>query len=90
MRQQKNDSHQVFRPQRQLADTTKTTIIIILIGLVFILRPGLTYGEQIAVSVLVIKSESRPYLIREGREIASFKVAFGSNPKGHKQEQGDE
>jgi len=40
--------------------------------------------------VVVKKSESRLYLERSGKQFASFKVAFGGNPKGHKQQQGDE
>ena len=63
---------------------------IISAALAVLLLSGIAYGGQIADSVLVIKSESRLYLIREGRELASFKVAFGSNPRGHKQQQGDE
>ena len=39
--------------------------------------------------VVVVKSEYKLYLIREGRLFASFPVVFGSNPKGHKQQQGD-
>jgi murein L,D-transpeptidase YafK len=40
--------------------------------------------------VVVSKSESRLYLERAGRRFASFKVVFGANPKGHKQQEGDE
>ncbi len=50
---------------------------------------GTAYCGQKADSVLVVKSESRLYLLREGKELASFDVAFGSNPEGHKQ-RGDE
>jgi murein L,D-transpeptidase YafK len=46
-------------------------------------------GEQRADAVLVVKSEKRLYLMREGEPFASFRVSFGSNPRGHKQEQGD-
>ena len=68
----------------------KITSKIISAVLSFLLLSSVAYGDQIADAVLVIKSESRLYLMREGRELASFKVAFGSNPKGHKQQQGDE
>ena len=47
-------------------------------------------SAQKADLVVVKKSESRLYLEREGKEFASFKVAFGGEPKGHKQEEGDE
>lgn len=68
----------------------KVTYKIIITAVTFFLCSGLAYSEQLADFVLVIKSESRLYLIREGKELASFKVAFGSNPRGHKQQQGDE
>ena len=67
----------------------KTTYRIIIMGVALLLCSGMAQSEQTADFVLVIKSESRLYLIHEGREFASFKVAFGSNPEGHKQEQGD-
>lgn len=46
-------------------------------------------GEK-ADQVLVEKSESRLYLIRNNEVFASFPVKFGANPKGHKQKLGDE
>jgi murein L,D-transpeptidase YafK len=67
----------------------KVTYKIIITVVTFLLCSGLAYSEQLADFVLVIKSESRLYLMREGRELDSFKVAFGSNPDGHKQAQGD-
>jgi murein L,D-transpeptidase YafK len=68
----------------------KVTFSIILAALALFMLSSIAYGGQVADSVLVIKSESRLYLMREGRELASFKVAFGSKPKGHKQQQGDQ
>jgi len=68
----------------------KVTFNIISAALAIFLFSGLAYSEQKADSVLVLKSESRLYLMREGKELASFKVVFGSNPDGHKQQQGDE
>ena len=68
----------------------KVTFNIISAALAIFLFSGLAYSEQPADFVLVVKSESRLYLMREGQEVASFKVAFGSNPQGHKQQQGDE
>jgi len=61
---------------------------IILIA--FVLCSGMAHSEQTVDFVLVVKSESRLYLLSEGKELVSFKVAFGANPEGHKQEQGDE
>lgn len=40
--------------------------------------------------VRVIKSKKRLYLLKDGEVFASFRVKFGANPKGHKQQQGDE
>jgi murein L,D-transpeptidase YafK len=40
--------------------------------------------------VVVNKSESRLYLQSRGKAFASFKVAFGAQPHGHKQTRGDE
>lgn len=42
------------------------------------------------VSVLVIKHERRLYLLEDNKVRASFPVAFGANPQGHKQQEGDE
>jgi lipoprotein-anchoring transpeptidase ErfK/SrfK len=39
--------------------------------------------------VLVIKSERRLYLMRQGRAIRTYDVALGFNPVGHKQHEGD-
>ena len=61
----------------------------VLIALLFILQTTNVMGAQKADAVLVIKSEKRLYLMREGEPFASFRVSFGSNPRGHKQEQGD-
>ena len=68
----------------------KVTYRIIITAIAFLLWSGMAYSEQTADLVLVKKSESRLYLIREGEEFATFRVVFGSNPKGHKQQQGDE
>ena len=68
----------------------KVTCNIISAALAILLFSGLAYSDQTADSVRVVKSESRLYLMREGKELATFKVVFGSNPEGHKQQQGDE
>jgi murein L,D-transpeptidase YafK len=57
--------------------------------LVLFLNPAAAQNPQIADEVLVVKSESRLYLLKGGEELASFRVAFGGNPKGHKQQGGD-
>jgi len=63
---------------------------IIIAAVALMLCSEMVYSEQMADFVLVIKSESRLYLMHKGKEFASFKVAFGGNPRGHKQQQGDE
>ena len=45
---------------------------------------------QKADEVLVIKSEKRLYLLKDGERYASFPVVFGGDPKGHKEQQGDQ
>lgn len=67
----------------------KVPLKIILTTLVFLLYSGVIYSAEKADFVLVIKSESRLYLIQKDRKFASFRVAFGDNPKGHKEQQGD-
>ena len=54
------------------------------------LYAGAAHSEQKADMVIVEKSEARLYLMRAGEALASFRVAFGANPEGHKQQQGDE
>ncbi|HUO79576.1 MAG TPA: L,D-transpeptidase family protein [Steroidobacteraceae bacterium] len=39
--------------------------------------------------VLVVKSEHRLYLLRDGQPYRSYKVALGLNPVGHKERAGD-
>ena len=68
----------------------KVVVKIIAAVFVFLLYTGAAYSEQMADMVIVEKSESRLYLMRTGEAFASFHVAFGSNPEGHKQQQGDE
>ncbi|WP_203142926.1 L,D-transpeptidase family protein [Marinobacter mangrovi] len=40
--------------------------------------------------VKVDKSERKLYLIDDGTVVKEYDVAFGANPKGHKQQEGDE
>lgn len=55
-----------------------------------ILGAGMEHDGPRADLVRVDKSESRLDLIRDGEVFASFGVVFGSEPRGHKQQQGDE
>jgi murein L,D-transpeptidase YafK len=68
----------------------KVVVKIIAVVFVLLLYAGAAHSEQTADMVIVEKSESRLYLMRDGKAFASFHVVFGSNPKGHKQQKGDE
>ena len=58
--------------------------------IIFLLIPTISFGIGQADSVLVIKSESKLYLMKNGIVLKKYHVAFGANPKGHKQQEGDE
>jgi murein L,D-transpeptidase YafK len=68
----------------------KSNFQILVSVFVLLLIAGVAHSGQTADMVIVEKSESRLYLMREGQVFASFHVAFGANPKGHKRQQGDE
>jgi murein L,D-transpeptidase YafK len=48
------------------------------------------HASETADQVIVSKSAARLYLQAHGKTFATFKVAFGAKPLGHKQQQGDE
>jgi murein L,D-transpeptidase YafK len=56
--------------------------------LLLLLVTSACYAET-ADRVLVVKSEKKLYLEKNGKVFASFPVVFGSQPKGHKEKQGD-
>jgi murein L,D-transpeptidase YafK len=58
--------------------------------IIFLLIPAVTFGMEKADSVLVMKSESKLHLKNNGIVFRTYHVAFGANPKGHKQQEGDE
>jgi murein L,D-transpeptidase YafK len=62
----------------------------ILIIIYFILFSSLAFGIEKADSVMVIKSESKLYLLKNGKMIREYHASFGANPIGHKQQEGDE
>lgn len=55
-----------------------------------LLMPDVSYALEKADLVLVVKSESKLYLKKNGKILKTYKVSFGADPKGHKQRQGDE
>lgn len=63
---------------------------ILVISLLLVFQASAGDDIQKADEVLVIKSEKRLYLIADGERFASFRVTFGGDPKGHKQEVGDQ
>jgi murein L,D-transpeptidase YafK len=72
---------------------SKTTAMIALIASIGLLPPyaiGDQGTAQKADRVVVEKSKARLYLIKDDEVFDSFHVTFGSNPKGHKEKEGDE
>src|ERR1043165_4275788 len=61
-----------------------------LLLLVFLMQVASANAVQKADLVQVKKSEAKLYLLSKGLVLASFKVTFGANPKGHKEQEGDE
>lgn len=57
--------------------------------LLLICLPITSFATKIDL-VLVEKSKSRMYLKSGDKVIKEYRVAFGANPKGHKQQEGDE
>ena len=57
--------------------------------LCLIAMPQLQAAEK-ADMIRVVKSENRLYLLKANEVIASYRVKFGAEPKGHKEQQGDE
>ncbi len=65
----------------------------LLAALLLCLLPAAVFATsdelRAADQVLVVKSEHRLYLIRDGQPYRSYKVALGLNPIGHKEREGD-
>ena len=68
----------------------KSTFYVFILFILLLLYSAEAQSNKKADLVVVVKSEYRLYLIRDGKLFESFPVVFGSNPKGHKQQQGDE
>ncbi|MFP3981421.1 MAG: murein L,D-transpeptidase family protein [Desulfobacterales bacterium] len=51
--------------------------------------PNVCLGIQKAEIVVVVKSESKLLLRKDGKVIKEYRVALGGNPRGHKQQEGD-
>jgi murein L,D-transpeptidase YafK len=55
-----------------------------------LLIPSYAFCIEKADLVVVVKSEHRLYLKKNGKTLKEFHVVFGANPKGHKIMKGDE
>ncbi len=55
-----------------------------------LLVPISAFGFEKADLVVVHKSKTRIYLLKDNKVFKSFRIALGANPKGHKQREGDE
>lgn len=64
-------------------------LAFVVAALVVVVQPSATVAEELADFVLVVKSERKLYLMRDDEVIDTFRVTFGSNPKGHKEHEGD-
>lgn len=62
----------------------------ILLILTLVISSACLAKEQIVDSVLVDKSKEKLYLLAKGETVREYSVVFGENPKGHKQQEGDE
>jgi len=62
----------------------------VFLAMICLVAPPQLIAAEKADMVRVVKSEKRLYLLKENEVFASYPVKFGANPKGHKQQQGDE
>lgn len=64
-----------------------TTIII---GIIYYLRADRALPPDIIVDgILVLKSERKLILIKDGKQIKRYRISLGPNPIGHKTQEGD-
>lgn len=64
--------------------------MISLLVMMLVLPVAVAMAAEKADLVLVNKTKARLYLVRRHKVLASFHVAFGANPRGHKQCEGDQ
>lgn len=57
---------------------------------VLLIMPHVAWPLEKADKVLVIKSQHKLFLQRNGKNLSIFHVALGANPQGHKRRQGDQ
>lgn len=51
--------------------------------------PAMANPADQADAILVIKSEKRMQLLRDGAVLREYRISLGGNPRGHKQQEGD-
>jgi murein L,D-transpeptidase YafK len=61
----------------------------VFVFIILLLMPNGVFGIETANMVLVVKSESKLYLLKRGKVLGEYRVAFGANPIGPKQRAGD-
>ena len=64
-------------------------VLSILLGGHSVAAPGLASQYELADSLLVVKSERKLYLLKEGEVLRSFDIALGLIPNGAKTREGD-
>ncbi|MEJ2039455.1 MAG: L,D-transpeptidase family protein [Desulfosarcinaceae bacterium] len=62
----------------------------IFIAICLLLISNLAFGAEKADIVVVVKSQARLYLMKNGKVLREYSVTFGANPNGPKQQEGDE
>lgn len=61
----------------------------IVLALVLSMLPSFTLAKGTVDRVLVIKSERRMFLIKDGKVLRHYDISLGRNPVGHKEREGD-
>ena len=61
-----------------------------LLVVLLLMVPVSAVGIEKADLVVVHKSKTRIYLIKDNKVFKSYRIALGANPRGHKQKEGDE
>ena len=77
-------------PLQPLANLFGTTVKQSTLFIAAALLLSISAFAETVDSVLVDKSDEKLYLLKDGSVIAEYSVAFGANPVGHKQQEGDE
>jgi hypothetical protein len=62
--------------------TKRNNNLLLVAGLLCLLLTLPALAQQRADSVLVDKSERRPYLLKDGQVLAAYRATFGADPKG--------